>query len=69
MARRRIVLERPTGNPEADRGGIQRALDGLDAYAIAYTPSDPTDWVSPAPTNVGDALDRIAAAAGANPVP
>jgi hypothetical protein len=66
MARRRIVLERSSGDPEAS---VQRALDGLDAYAIAYAPATPADWVAPAPTNLGDAMDRIAAAGGTTPVP
>ena len=69
MARRRVVIEGLRGNPEADRGILQRALNSLDAYAIAYSPADASDWVAPAPTNVGDALDRIAAAGGTTPVP
>lgn len=43
-------------------------LDGLDASRIPFT-ATPADWVAPAPTNVADALRRLAAAAGAHPVP
>jgi hypothetical protein len=32
-----------------------------DAFGLAYTPADPTDWVDPDPTTVQEALDRLAA--------
>lgn len=63
---RRPVLE-STGFSPQQRGGLQRALDGLDAYSIPYTPADPSAWASPAPNNVGDALDRLVAVASSPP--
>ncbi len=35
-----------------------------DAFGVAYTPSNPSDWIAPAPTTVQEALDRIAAQIG-----
>jgi len=32
-----------------------------DAFGLAYTPTNPLDWVAPPPTTVQEALDRIAA--------
>lgn len=43
-------------------------LDGLDAARIPFT-ATAADWVAPPPTTVADALRRLAAAAGAHPVP
>lgn len=63
--KRRIVES--TGFNQDQIGGIQRAFDGLDAYSIAYTPADTSDWASPPPTTVGEALDRLAAAASSPP--
>lgn len=76
---RRYKLE-STGIPPAQAGQHQRAfvevakdIDDLearlDAHEISYTPADSADWVSPAPTTIGDALDRLAAAGGVTPVP
>lgn len=79
---RRYRLE-STGIPPAQVGQHQRAFDGvaadmddldgritaLDASQVAYTPADSADWVSPAPTTVADAIDRLAAAGGVTPVP
>lgn len=68
----------PTGNPDHStlEGNIRRSFDqvtagvnGLAATGISYVPGNPSDWVSPAPTTVQQALDRLAAAAGAHPVP
>lgn len=67
-----------TGRPELVglERSVQQHLDGLrgdirdlDAGSVAYTPSNPADWVSPAPTTAQEALDRLAASAGAHPVP
>lgn len=72
---RRPVLESTAGAEGQDRR-VQRALDGLhqdmsglDAGDVAYTPSSAASWVSPAPTTVQQALDRLAAAGGVTPVP
>ncbi|WP_454191120.1 exosporium leader peptide [Paenibacillus sp. Marseille-Q7038] len=35
-----------------------------DAFGLAYTPANPTDWTDPDPTTVQEALDRIAASIG-----
>lgn len=43
-------------------------LDGLDASRIPFT-ATAADWVAPPPTTVAQALARLAAAAGAHPVP
>lgn len=32
-----------------------------DAFGLAYTPTNPGDWIAPPPTTVQEALDRIAA--------
>jgi Collagen triple helix repeat (20 copies) len=32
-----------------------------DAFGLAYTPSNPANWIAPPPTTVQEALDRIAA--------
>lgn len=42
-----------------------------DAAGLGYTPGNPADWVDPDPTNVQQALDRIAATIAANigPIP
>lgn len=48
---------------------IHQTVTSLDATEIAYTPGDSTDWVSPAPRTVAEALDRLAAAGGVTPVP
>jgi hypothetical protein len=60
-----------TGAPGADaiESNVQRALDAVRARtdAIAaqpYTPGTPGDWTGAAPTTIGEALDRIAAALG-----
>lgn len=56
-------------NLEFIQTAIQASLDQLGAY-IAKTPSN---WVSPAPPTLWDAIDRLAALAktlnGGNPVP
>lgn len=45
---------------QASAGGqLARAAD---ATALPYTPANPLLWVGPAPTNVEDAIERIAAA-------
>ena len=72
---RRFVQEQGGG-----LDGTQRQLDeiGLELEsidetiasglaAVPYTPLDATDWTAPAPTNLQQALDRIAAAIG--PIP
>jgi hypothetical protein len=38
-----------------------------DAFGLAYTPGDASDWAAPAPTTLQEAIDRLAAQAG--PVP
>lgn len=76
---RRYKIE-STGIPAPVLGQHQRALNEvaadlddlearLDASEIAYTPANSADWVSPAPTTVQAALDRLAAAGGVTPVP
>lgn len=50
-------------------GADVEALEAREAHDVPYTPGDASDWVAPAPTNVGDALDRLAAAGGVTPVP
>lgn len=68
----------PRYNVEAggSEESVQRALsdvsldvDALEASlsAVPYTPGSSGDWVAPAPTNLQEAIDRIAAAIG--PVP
>jgi hypothetical protein len=49
--------------------GLRGDMTRLSASDIAYTPGDSTDWVSPAPTTLAQALDRLAAAGGVTPVP
>lgn len=47
-------------------------IQSSSASAIAYTPGNAANWVAPAPTNVAEALDRLAAANvlnGFGPVP
>lgn len=55
----RIVM-RSSGDPNRD-APVQEALDLIDARATPYTPAVASNWVSPAPSTVGQALDRIAA--------
>ena len=43
-------------------------LDALTAASIPFA-ANAADWVAPAPTTVQEALRRLAAAAGAHPVP
>ena len=70
------VLEQ-TGDPSHTQlhGNIQRTFDRLTSSVNAVTAAsipfsaNAADWVAPAPTNVQDALRRLAAAAGAHPVP
>lgn len=40
--------------------GLANVRADLRATKIAYTPGDSTNWASPAPTTVQQALDRIA---------
>lgn len=65
-----------TGNPAHVEleAAVRRALDqthaqlgALAASDIAYTPASLTAWSGTAPSTVGEALDRIAAALG--PIP
>ena len=49
--------------------GLHQDVSGLSASDIAYTPSNSSNWVSPAPTTLQQALDRLAAAGGTTPVP
>jgi len=71
-----IVLS-STGNPDhvGLETNVRRALDqargqmdGLSAADIAYS-ATPADWVSPPPTNLQQAVTRLAASAGVHPVP
>ncbi len=48
---------------------LRGSIDSLDASSIPYTPGDPADWVEPLPATVQEALDRMAANPGSNPVP
>lgn len=72
----------PAQNPRyrveagASEESVQRALhdvsldvDALETSltAVPYTPGNSGDWTAPAPTNLQEAIDRIAAAIG--PVP
>lgn len=65
-------LETLSGRAEDDRGRIQRFVDSrvsaLSAESVPFE-ADAADWVAPVPTNVGDALRRLAAAGGTHPVP
>ena len=69
MAIRQHVIE--SGDPNVQRGfdGLFEDLSSLSAEDVAYTPGNSADWVSPAPTTVQQALDRLAAAGGVTPVP
>lgn len=78
MPRRALPALATTGRPELEQleANVRRALDqghgqlgALDATDIAYAPGTPSNWVSPAPTTVQQALDRLAAAGGTVPVP
>jgi hypothetical protein len=70
MPRRLPTLER-SGRPELVglEDAIQRVLAGLDASSIPYVPARASDWVSPPPATLQEALDRLAAAGGTTPVP
>lgn len=56
-------------NTEMLQTSIQAALDQLGSY----TPKAPTNWISPAPSTLWDALDRLASLAktlnGGSPIP
>lgn len=75
----RLPTVEHTPGQEAMTNKIQRSLSGmrqdindnlssLTAADIQFTPN-PADWVAPAPTNLQDAIRRLAASAGAHPVP
>lgn len=65
---RQRALERTGGAMETAENNIERALSRMrsdldgNAQPRAYTPGDATDWASPAPTTIQEALDRLAAA-------
>lgn len=68
----------PSGRPEhvqlednvqSITDALHNDIRNLSAADIAYTPANPSDWVSPAPTTVAQAFDRLAAAGGVTPVP
>lgn len=78
MPRRSLPVLTTTGRPELsalegavrDMGvDLHRQMTSLDASEISYSPGDAADWVSPAPTTLAEALDRLAAAGGVTPVP
>jgi len=78
MPRRPLPVLTTTGRPELsalegsvrDMGtDLHRQMGELSAEDISYTPGDASDWVSPAPTTLAEALDRLAAAGGVTPVP
>jgi hypothetical protein len=60
-----------------DSGSVPASIAGSfttdlmsQAQWVAYTPSDSTKWVSPQPTTIKQALDRLAAVVGAStPIP
>lgn len=54
------IVARSSGDPGRD-GQLQEAIDLIDARSVPYTPAVSGNWVSPAPSTVGQALDRIAA--------
>lgn len=58
-----------TFGDEVDSGIAYRVQYASGAHAISYTPGNASDWSGSPPNNIGDALDRLAAAGGATPVP
>lgn len=75
--RRALPALGTTGRPELVglEGNVRRLGDqlhgqllALDADDIAFSAA-PADWVAPVPTTLGEAVRRLAAAAGAHPVP
>jgi hypothetical protein len=66
----------PMRTLQGDSARLQRDVrDALGQLRVdvdrssAYTPSTPADLASPAPTTIGDALDRLAAAGAAGTWP
>ncbi len=66
-----------------DEAGVESTIDwtashaadidagdiGVLAPGVSYTPGDGADWVDTDPANIQEAVDRLAAGAGTNPVP
>ena len=75
MPARPHVLPRFGGDPAANGREVQRALDGMRTDVSRLTAEDiafeatPADWVAPVPTNLHQAITRLAAAGGTHPVP
>ena len=71
MPPRRLPVIEKSGRPELQtlEAAIDRLFASLDASSIPYTPAQRGDWVSPPPTTIQEALDRLAAAGGTTPVP
>jgi hypothetical protein len=71
---RKPIIEQTPGQ-EAMTSRLQRTLNNVHQDVSNITASDipfeatAADWVSPAPTNLQDAISRLAASAGAHPVP
>lgn len=41
---------------------LRKSITDSATTAAAYTPADASNWASPAPTTIAEALDRLAAA-------
>lgn len=54
-------MEAAEGNFERALSRMREDLDG-NAQPRAYTPGDASDWASPPPTTIQEAIDRLAAA-------
>lgn len=64
-----LVKRRYAGTADRAHADTELALSRLrtdaaaaTAEAALYTPANPTDWASPRPTTIIEALDRIVAA-------
>lgn len=48
---------------------MRRSQADAEAEAASYTPDDPSQWASPPPTSLREALDRLARAGATNTWP
>lgn len=71
IPKRRYSLPSDRLHADAELGfsRVRSSISALSASDIAYTPVDASQWDAPLPTTLQEALDRLAAAGGTNPVP